>query len=329
LRNGLARAYRATGADPPLGDPARAHGVPFEGYYWRITEPRTGVVVVALGAVCSGPRGPWGFATLAARPGGFVRTTITSSARAGAHAYGMAAERALRGDAAGVAVDMGPDCRLDVSFSDELPWPRRAFGALGPAHAVPFLPQYWHPVVLRAEVRGRVRAGALDLRLDGAVGYAEKNWGGGGFPGHWWWGHADAFGDDVSASFAGGRVALHRATVAPTAVVVRLGRRVIRLAPPAHRTDVALGDGAWRLRTRGPVHNLELEGDAAGDPALELLVPVPGEQRAEPRSRQHLAGRMSLRLRRGRRLVFAGESPLAGLERGLPLSGAPPGGPPG
>jgi hypothetical protein len=228
-----------------------------------------------------------------------------------------------------MAVDMGEDCRLDVSFSDVLRWPRRALGALGPAHAVPRLPQYWHPVVLRAEVRGRVRAGALDVSLDGAVGYAEKNWGAGGFPGHWWWGHADAFGDDVSVSFAGGRMALPGATVAPTAVVVRLGRRVIRLAPPVHRADVAHGDGAWRLRTRGPVLGLELEGEAGGDPALELLVPVPGEQRTEPRSRQHLAGRMSLRLRRGRRLLFAGESPLAGLERGLPVSGGPPGGPPG
>src|SRR3954471_13863414 len=253
-------AYRAAGADWPFGDPARAHGVPFEGYYWRFVQPRTGTVVVALGAVCAGPRGPWGFSTLAVHPGGFVRTVTTPTAVAAAHAFGMSAERVLRGDAAGVAVDMGADCRLDVSMYDQLPWSRRAFGALGAAHAVPVLPQYWHPVVLDASVRGRLRAGPLELGLDGAVGYAEKNWGGGGFPGHWWWGHAAAFGEDVSISFAGGRLALPGAEPAPTAVVVRLGRRVITLAPPVHRTRVALGEGIWRLRTRGPAYTLEVDG---------------------------------------------------------------------
>jgi len=47
----MAGAYRRSGADPPFGDPARAHGVPFEGYFWRITQPRTGVVAVALGGL--------------------------------------------------------------------------------------------------------------------------------------------------------------------------------------------------------------------------------------------------------------------------------------
>ncbi len=36
------------------------------------------------------------------------------------------------------------------------------------------------------------------------------------------------------------------------------------------------------------------------------------------RSRQYLAGRLRLRVSRGERTVFEGESPLAGLERGVP-----------
>jgi len=335
----IAKAYRATGADPPFGDPGKPHGVPFEGCYWRITDRATGTVIVALGAACAGPRGPWGLCTLAVHragfagrhphPSGFVRTVFTRSAAADPDGFGLRAEEVLRGDAAGVSLAMGPDCRLDVELDDPLAWPRRPFGALGPAHAVPFLSQYWHPAVLTAGVRGRVRAGPLDLSLDGAVGYAEKNWGH-GFPEHWWWGHAAAFdGDDVSVAFAGGRVPLPGAEVAPTAVVVRLGRRVAALAPPGHRTRVALGAGAWRLRTRGARYAVDLEGDADPGDALELLVPVPGEERGEPRSHQHLAGRVALRVRRGRRLLYAGESALAGLERGLPLTDAPPGAPPG
>ena len=70
-------AYRATGADSPLGDPARAHGVPLEGYFWRIVHPPSGVVVVALGAVCRNADRSWGLATLAVHPGGFSRTVLT------------------------------------------------------------------------------------------------------------------------------------------------------------------------------------------------------------------------------------------------------------
>src|SRR5439155_26921903 len=47
-----------------------------------------------------------------------------------------------------------------------------------------------------------------------------------------------------------------------------------------------------------------------------LPVPVPGERSTEPRSRQALAGRLTLAVRRGGRTVFTGESLLAGPERG-------------
>jgi tocopherol cyclase len=311
-------AYRATGADPPLGDPARAHGVELEGYYWRIVHQRSGVVAVALGAVCRDAGGSWGLATLAVHPGGFSRTVLTGTATAEPDGFGMRAEAALVGDAKRVAVDLGPDAILDVTFDDPVLWPRRG-GALGAAHAIPALPHYWHPVVLSARVRGSVRAAGVVQDLDGAVGYAEKNWGS-AFPGRWWWGHAAAFRDsDVSVSFAGGHVPLLGGTVAPTVVVARLGRRVIALAPPLARTRVAIGGDAWRLRTRAPGIVVEIDGEGAGVPPHELLVPLPGARDAEERSRQHLAARLALRIRRGRRVLFEGESPLAGLEVGDPL----------
>jgi len=34
-------AYRATGADPPFGDPRGYHGVGMEGHFWRFTQPHT------------------------------------------------------------------------------------------------------------------------------------------------------------------------------------------------------------------------------------------------------------------------------------------------
>jgi len=323
----LARRYRAGGADLPFGDPGAAHGAPFEGYFWRIVHPASGVVVVALSAACDGPRGTWGLSTLAAHPGGFARTVITPTARADPRAFGVRAERVLCGDATALSVDMGADAQMEVAIHDALLWPARAFGALGLAHAIPGLAQYWHPVVLTARVQGHVRAGDIALDLDGAVGYAEKNWGH-GFPGRWWWGHAATFGDDdVSVSFAGGRVPLGGGEPAPTAVVVRLGDRVIALAPPLARTRVALGDGAWRLRTRGRGFSVEIDGDAGGGLPHELLVPVPAQMRGELRSRQHLAGSLALRVRRGRRLLYEGRSALAGLEVELPFSAPPHGAP--
>src|SRR5215218_180358 len=272
----LLRAYRATGADPVLGRPELAHGVPFEGYFWRIVDARGGTVVVALSAVCIGPDSRWGLSSLAVHPGPFARTVVTGTARADARAFGVEAEDVLRGDAGALRVDMGPDARLDVTLEDRVSWAARPFGALGVAHAVPWLPQYWHPVILSAAVRGRVHAGGLERRLDGATAYVEKNWGR-GFPGRWWWGHAASFDDDVSVSFAGGPLRLLGADVAPTAVVLRLGPRAVALAPPRARTRATAAGGEWRLHARSRGYDVEIGGDAAGGRAHELLVPIPAE----------------------------------------------------
>ena len=304
--------------------------------------------MIALSAVCRGPDGPWGLSTLAAHPGGFERTVITRTAASDPRAFGVSAERVLRGDAASLSVDMGPDARLDVSLHDAVAWPRRAFGAIGLAHAIPWLPQYWHPVVLAAGVRGRVRAGDLALDLDGAVGYAEKNWGH-GFPGRWWWGHAATFGDDdVSVSFAGGRIPLAGADVAPTAVVVRLGRRVIALAPPLDTTRVALAPGSWLLRTRGRGYDVEIAGDADGGRSARAARPrrrraarraavapasggqplAAGATRRAPALRRPLAARgararpSAQRLSARRAASLSGSAPTSGSKRPITVQSA-------
>jgi hypothetical protein len=311
----LLRAYRAAGADPPFGDPARAHGTPFEGYYWRIVQPATGRVVVALCGVCRGPAGPWALVTLAAHPGGLVRSAVAARAVAAVDDFGVRAGTALEGSRARLAVDLGPDAALELALHHPVPLGRRA---LGPAHLVPGLPQYWQPVVLAAGVTGTARLGGETAGLDGAIAYVEKNWGA-AFPRRWWWGQAGAFDDPaVAVAFAGGQIRLAGARVAPSTVIVRLGGEVLRLTPPLGRSRVAVGDGAWRVSARCPGVAVDLEGDAHGGAPHRLDVPVPGEIRTERRSRQHLAGRIALTVRRGGRTVFAGESPLAGLELGGP-----------
>ena len=86
--------------------------------------------------------------------------------------------------------------------------------------------------------------GGRRLRLDGARAYAEKNWGP-GFAGRWWWGQANAFPDpDLGVAFAGGRLPLLGASAAPTAVVLRQGERVLRLAPPLARARHAWASSA-------------------------------------------------------------------------------------
>jgi hypothetical protein len=87
----------------------------------------------------------------------------------------------------------------------------------------------------------------------------------------------------------------------------------------------AAADGAWRVQGRSPRFSLLVEGEADDSTAAALPVPLPAERALEPRSRQVLAGRLAVMLRRGRRLVYRGESSLAGLEHGTtrPVPGGP------
>jgi hypothetical protein len=305
-------AYRRTGAEPPFGDPRRAHGVQFEGYYWRFTDAGAGRVVIVLCGVSRDAAGTWAVVALAAHPGGLVRSRVVPVARADPSGLGVEAGDVLHGTDSSLRVDLGPDARLDVALPR--PWPRRAFGGIGPAQIVPGLPQYWHPHLLGARVAGEARLGETTVDLSGATAYAEKNWGP-AFTEHWWWGQAQGFpGADACVAFAGGRIALGPVRGAPTAVVVALEDRVLRLAPPFARMTAAVGAGGWRVRGRSALHTVEIEGEAVGTPAV-LPVPVPGRREVTDRSHQYLAGRLRVELRRGRRTVFAGESALAGLER--------------
>ena len=162
------------------------------------------------------------------------------------------------------------------------------------------------------------------VRLDGARAYAEKNWGP-GFAGRWWWGQANAFPDPgLGVAFAGGRLPLLGASPAPTAVVIRQGERVTRLVPPLARAVTQVGELGWRVRVRSARLRVELEGEAAGQEPHRLPVPDLQARRVDMRSRQLLAGRLRLRVRRGRRTVIDAVSPLAGLELG---DDSPPAGP--
>jgi tocopherol cyclase len=247
--------------------------------------------------------------TLCAGPGGFERTEIAQAARADPRGFGVAAGGLLQAtpDSLDVALD---GARLHARFSARRDWPRRAFGALGPAQAVPWLGQYWTPHLLSAQVRGEAMLGDRELDLGGAHVYAEKNWGT-AFASHWWWGQASL--EEGGVAFAGGRV--HG--VAPTAVVAWTRDGLVALAPPLARTVARASGGEWHIRARSPRHAIEIRAEAAGPP-LRLPVPIPAERRLELRSEHHLAGRLEVTVQRGRRVILRGESALAGLEDGRP-----------
>ena len=187
-----------------------------------------------------------------------------------------------------------PDDAFEAEWTPVRSWPRPAFGALGPAQMVPWLGQYWHPHLLCGET------------TDGSLVYAEKNWGS-RFAGHWWWGQAQL--DGATAAFAGGRML----GGAPTALVVGVGDRLFTAAPPLAAVTTSTAPGHWRVRSGA----IELEAEADPSTAHVLPVPVPGaEERVVMRSRQHLAGRLAVTVRRRGGIVFRGESTMAGLERG-------------
>jgi hypothetical protein len=315
----LLDTYRRTGADLPWGDLRRPHGVAMEGWFWRLTAPGSGDVVVVLAAVNrDGDGHAWGTAGLAAHPGGFSHALATPSASADA-AGAVRIGEVLSATPERLRVDL-EEATLDISLQAPGPWPRRAFGALGAAQAIPGLSQYWHPWLLRARVTGRAVVEGREIDLDGAVAYAEKNWSNGGFPERWWWGQAHGFGDDEDAcvAFAGGRAGLGALRVTATSLVVSAGGELVRLVRPLQPLRVEVGATGWRFsgRTLGGI-SVEVEGHANGTPPHLLPVPVPAERRHRAdAAAQHLAGELRVALRRRGRTVFEGTSALAGLEHG-------------
>jgi hypothetical protein len=69
------------------------------------------------------------------------------------------------------------------------------------------------------------------------------------------------------------------------------------------------------------MHSVLIEGEADATAAASLPVPLPERRALELRSRQVLAGRLAVTLRRGRRVLYRGESSLAGLEHGTTRPG--------
>jgi tocopherol cyclase len=286
--------YRRTGADPPFVDPARGHGVGMEGYYWRFSDQASGRVVIALCGVCDRD---WAVVAVAAHPGDFLRWEIVGRADVDFQRFGVKAGDVLRGDLHTLEVRLD-GAHVDARIDPQIPWPRKAFGALGPAQLIPGLGQYWHPHLLRGTATGTTSFGPLP----GTV-YSEKNWGA-RFAPDWWWGQASDVGPARCVAFAGGRLMVG----SPTCLVVALEDRVLRLSPPMTHVVTSTAPGRWRIRAGDVTVEAEAE-----EPHL-LPVPVLGERRAELRSRQYLAGRLHIEIK-GR---FSAETELAGLERGIP-----------
>jgi hypothetical protein len=315
-RDGILDAYRRTGADPPFGDPRAHHGVAMEGYFWRITHVASASTLIAFTGVSRDADGEsWATVGLAAHPGGFVRTAVHERAEADPRRLSVRVGTLLRADEEGLELDLGPDARVRVRFAERVGWPRRALGGVGVGHLIPALGQYWHPHLLDARVTGEALLGDRRLDLGGAHAYAEKNWSPhpDGFPPAWWWGQAHGFAEpDVCVAFAGGRML----GVGAGALVVRLGEELIHATWPPVPLRMRLGDGTWLLQARAGRDVVTVAGRAQGPPHL-LPVPVPHERRPEAgASAMHLAGRLHVRVRRGRHLRYDGVSVLAGLEQG-------------
>jgi tocopherol cyclase len=275
-----------------------------DGWYWRFTWP-DGRVAAVLCGVCPG----WALAGVAVHPGRVWRSAILDGPEAGDR--GVRIGSAFAGEPERVRVEI-EGARVHADLRDAVRWPRPWPGT-GPLGRLPGLRQYWLPHVLRARAEGFVDVGER-WSLDGATAYAERNWGD-GFPPVWWWGEAHDFGGDpVTVAFAGGPAL---GPLRATAVVVRLDGRLVRLGEPVVAgVRARTASGSWVLRGRSPRHRVEIEAHADPAAAHVLDVPVPAERRTVPWSHQHLAGRLRVRVARRERLVYEGESALAGLERG-------------
>lgn len=323
---GLLERYRGTGADLPFGSPTRAHrGVAMEGYFWRITDPESGRVLIALCGANLGPRGPWATVGLAAWPAGFVHTDALVGSWTDPHGLGVRAgvsdenSSSFEGNDRFLRVNLGPDARLDLEFDALDPWPRRRLGGSSVFQVIPNLNQYWHPWLLSGRASGIATVGSETWHFEGAHVYAEKNWGREGFPESWWWGQAQGFKEPgACVAFAGGLVTTGRMRVEVTALVVRLPNgRVIRLGDPVvSPVRTRTWDERWRLSGRGFGWRIAVTASAPLSQAFILPVPLPSEHRNVPGDLEHLVGDLEVTVYRFGRLVWRGQTRLAALEHG-------------
>lgn len=314
--------YRASGADLPFGRLERAHGVAMEGYFWRITDPVTRRVVIALIGIQTDHTGRWALAGLGTSDGFWRQAIITTAdARRGGLGGRAAGPGALfSGTDERVVVSLGADAHLDVHLDGLTRWPSgRPFGGSSWFQMIPGLNQYWHPWLLGGRASGSVDVGGTRWDFSGAQVYGEKNWGRAGFPDSWWWGQAHGFADaGACVAFAGGDVVAGPLRTEVTALVVRLpDGRVLRLGNPVTspvRADI--GDEHWRLEGRSRGWSVSVDADSPLSAAHVLPVPLVGERRAVPGAIEHLSGRLRVHVCHHGRQVWAGESGLAGLEHG-------------
>ncbi len=322
-RAGLRRfGYRTSGADLPFGHPDRAHGVAMEGYYWRITDAASRLVIIALIGVQTDETGRWALIGLGTSDG-FWRQAILPTAETrldgiGARAKGPGAS--FFGSDGRVVVDLGPDARLDVRLRALARWPaKRPFGGSSWFQSIPGLNQYWHPWLLGARSSGTIVAGGQRQDIVDAQVYGEKNWGKAGFPDSWWWGQAQGFPEpSACVAFAGGQVVAGPLRTEVTALVVRLpDGRLVRLGNPVTSpVHARISDGRWELDGRSREWTISVRARAPLSSALILPVPLVGQRRAVPGDIEHLAGLLRVTVARRRRTVWVGESQLAGLEHG-------------
>jgi len=314
----LLRAYRATGADLPFGNPLAAHGVAMEGYFWRITDVASNRVVIALIGVNRGPRGPWATLGLATHPHPFLAVEAHDGADAHPRRLAARAGRVFHGDHRELHVRL-PHGRLDIAIHDPVLWPHGRWGGSSVFHLVPGLNQYWHPWLLGGRATGQVVVGDQEWEIADADVYGEKNWGKEGFPASWWWGQAQGFADrGACVAFAGGQVTAGRLRTEVTGLVVRLpDGRVIRLGNPVvSPVRARVTDDVWDLHGRGHGWTIEVHGTAPIGTAHVLPVPLPGEGRNTAGAIEHLGGRLAVTVRHRGHRVWEDESALAGLEHG-------------
>ena len=254
-------------------------------------------------------------ASLAAHPGGAVRSATLPDAHASARGLAVGAGSAFAADGRSLRIDLGEDARLEATFARADPWPRRAFGALGPGPGDPRPEPVLAPVAA-ARLRERQRARRRpDDRPRRRGGLRREELGAG-------W---DAAGLVVGPG--------------PRLRPPRRLRRV-RRRPRGHRAAARHGDRARRRPRRRRPHRRAPAAPAACHRGRPRLAPVGRRHRGRrPRLRrrsrtcsrcpcpherrrlddwapQHLTGTLHLRVRRRGRTLYEGTSHLAGLERG-------------
>lgn len=287
-----------------------------EGWFWRLSDPASGRVVVALCSANRHPRGDWSTAAIALHPGAVVSSAAVDGVIADRTRFSVQAKSAgnlINADRDHLEMVLG-DTSVDLTFHDEYQWPK-AFGGGGVFSSVPFLNQYWHPYRLGGKASGTVTHGDERWTFTDATLYCERNWGA-GFPLRWWWGQAHDFGEaDVCLAFSGGLLELGPLKRDVTGVVVRLGDRVLRITPPAlvsSECDVQ----SWHIDARTIRYHVEIDGTGtAGGPHV-LPVPLPAERRNVDTDYEYLAGALHCRIREWGRTIFEGTSDMAALEVG-------------